>query len=73
VGYYCPRGAQYPQRVGGGNYSVGGSHFNRTRTRQVRCSPGSYCIGAVSILCPKGRYGSTAGLADADCTGRALP
>lgn len=70
--YYCPRGASYPLLVGGGNYSTGGGHttYNRTRSGQQPCEPGSYCIGAISILCPPGSYGNTYGLSHSSCTGK---
>lgn len=67
--YYCPRGAFYPLLVGGGNYSIGGSSHNRTRTAQTICPPGSYCLGAVPVLCPQGTYGNTPGLSDSSCSG----
>ena len=70
VGYYCPQGSFYPLLVGGGNYSIGGSAHNRTRTAQVICPPGSYCANSIPVLCPMGRYGSTAGLKDSACTGK---
>jgi hypothetical protein len=69
VELFCPRGSPYPRIVGGGNYSVGGNTHNRTRSGQEICPPGSYCVGAVSILCPPGRYGNRAGLSDSSCTG----
>lgn len=70
VKYYCPRGAFYPLLVGGGNYSIGGSAHNRTRTAQAICPPGSYCEGAIPILCPMGRYGNRPGLSDSSCAGK---
>jgi hypothetical protein len=73
VQYFCPRGAFYPLLVGGGNYSIGGSAHNRTRTAQVICPPGSYCQGAIPILCPMGRYGNRPGLSDSACSGTLLP
>ncbi len=69
VTFFCPRGAYFPQVVGGGNYSFGGGADNKTRHSQAVCSPGSYCKNSVSILCPIGRYGSSSGLADPTCTG----
>lgn len=68
VGYYCPEGSHFPQVVSAGYYSVGGSSHNRTRYAQVQCEPGSYCQNAISILCPRGRYGETAGLSVFTCT-----
>lgn len=69
VRYFCPRGTFYPIKVGGGNFSIGGNTNNRTRSAQLICSPGSYCSGAISILCPPGRYGNATGLAARECTG----
>lgn len=73
VAYYCSRGSSYPQIVGGGNYSFGGGQNNRTRVGQAQCSPGSYCDGAISILCPRGRYGDSSGLSDSTCTAACPP
>jgi hypothetical protein len=72
VKYYCPRGAFYPLLVGGGNYSTGGSAHNRTRTAQAICPPGSYCDGAIPILCPMGRFGNRPGLSDQSCAGNII-
>lgn len=69
VEYFCPLGSSYPLIVGGGNYSTGGNTHNRTRTGQAICAPGSYCVNAISILCPPGQYGTTYGLTDKACTG----
>ena len=73
VTYFCPKGSFYPRIVGGGNYSFGGGHNNRTRIGQTQCSPGSYCKGAISILCPRGRYGDSYGLSDSTCTDACPP
>jgi hypothetical protein len=58
--------------VGGGNYSTGGSAHNRTRTAQAICPPGSYCEGAIPILCPMGRFGNRPGLSDQSCAGNII-
>jgi hypothetical protein len=67
-GLFCPKGSFYPQRVGGGNYTVGGGANNQTRTGQEICKPGNYCIGGVIQPCPKGKYGATPGLSENSCT-----
>jgi hypothetical protein len=63
----CPRGTGYPQFVGGGNYSYGGS--NHTRWAQAVCPPGSWCVGGVRQLCFMGTYGNGSGLSTSKCSG----
>ena len=70
VQYYCPKGSFYPQIVQGGYYSIGGGINNLTRTDQVICAKGSYCVGAISYLCPPKTYGNSTGLANAKCSGK---
>jgi hypothetical protein len=61
VSVYCPIGSSYPLKVSGGYYTIGGDSNNRTRYGQLECPVGSYCIGGIMYLCPKGRYGNTTG------------
>lgn len=39
-----------------------------TRTSQMQCEAGSYCVGGVKKLCPAGVYGDGQGLSTAACT-----
>ena len=41
---------------------------NATRSSQAQCPTGTYCEGGVPFLCPRGKYGSTLGLADPTCS-----
>jgi hypothetical protein len=45
------------------------STTSKTRTNQVKCPKGSFCIDGLAFLCPGGRYGSVEGLLSADCSG----
>lgn len=69
VSFLCPKGSFYPVLVGGGNYTVGGTADNLTRTGQEVCLPGTFCSDGIVNLCPKGRYGSKSGSSVATCTG----
>jgi hypothetical protein len=69
VNYYCPRGSQYPVAVTPGYYSIGGNADNRTRSGQVICPKGSYCVNSISILCPPGRFGNIEAQGLKMCTG----
>lgn len=69
VRHYCPAGSSYPKRVLGGHYTTGGNTDNRTRTAQVICEPGSYCIDGIALHCPFGRYGNVSGLSNEQCSG----
>ena len=48
------------------------TYWTTQMTSQQQCSPGSYCHGGESFLCPQGKYGATAGLADAMCSGSCM-
>jgi len=43
------------------------------KTAEAICDPGHYCVDGVRLQCPIGRYGSTYGLANSDCTDRCAP
>lgn len=73
VGYFCPQGSFFPMQVGGGNYTVGGSSNNRTRTDQAVCQPGSFCQNGISLLCPPGKYGLSNGMSNPECSGWCPP
>jgi len=65
---FCPRGSYQPTDVSDGYYSYGGNSPT-TQTKQVICEKGHYCIAGEKFKCPSGSYGSSAGLADASCSG----
>mmetsp|Transcript_2593 Transcript_2593/g.3535 ORF Transcript_2593/g.3535 Transcript_2593/m.3535 type:complete len:1916 (-) Transcript_2593:156-5903(-) len=66
---YCPPGtADTPRIVRSGYYSVGGGAFNTTRTNEVKCEAGWWCVGGVKQPCPAGSYGRTRGLSTNRCT-----
>jgi len=44
-----------------------------TRTGQNVCLPGTFCSDGIVNLCPKGRFGSTAGQSVPTCTGWCPP
>lgn len=44
-----------------------------TRSSQVQCEPGMYCVAGLRYECHPGRYGSAAGLSDPLCTGECRP
>ena len=48
------------------------TYWTTQMTSQQQCSPGSYCHGGISFLCPQGKYGATAGLTDAMCSGSCM-
>ena len=64
---FCPASAAAPIKVFPGFYSVGGTRT--TRSAQVPCPPGSYCVGGIIHDCPAGRYGISDRLTAPDCTG----
>ena len=73
---YCPgprmtpTGASRPTAVTVGHYTVGGGNVNNnTRYDQALCEAGHYCEGGRKMQCPGGRFGASAGLANASCTG----
>ena len=63
VDRYCPRGSGKSTYVSSGYYTAGneGDLLNLTRTRQVLCTAGSFCIIGVRHLCPAGTYGNRSG------------
>mmetsp|Transcript_3555 Transcript_3555/g.5536 ORF Transcript_3555/g.5536 Transcript_3555/m.5536 type:complete len:1103 (+) Transcript_3555:128-3436(+) len=73
VGWFCPAGSWYPQKVQGGYYSIGGDLDNTTRKGEEKCLPGNYCLDGIIQPCPKGRYGNEYGLSDAACSGYCPP
>ena len=64
---YCPEGAALPVPALPGFFTAGGT--KNTRSQQIPCKAGSYCSQGMAQGCPAGRYGRTARLMDANCTG----
>ena len=64
VDRYCPRGSGRPTFVNLGYYTAGNEEdlANLTRTRQVLCEAGSFCVVGVRQLCPAGVFGNVSGL-----------
>lgn len=69
VGYFCPKGASYPQKVRGGYYSIGGDPDLMTRRGESQCPTGHYCIDGILNPCARGRYGELTGSSSPDCSG----
>jgi hypothetical protein len=68
---YCPEGSSAPTPVEPGHYTVDGSYeadgwSNRTRTRQLLCPQGHYCVGGVRYGCPAGTYSTAFGATACD-------
>lgn len=57
---YCPVGAGSATTVTAGFYATGGSSAT-TRTGELECPEGMYCVGGVQQPCPAGRYGTVTG------------
>ncbi len=69
---YCPSASAVPVPVSAGYYSSGagsGTDDGTTRTSQLQCVQGTYCVGGVSFNCGVRLYGSTLGLSTPSCTG----
>ena len=77
---YCPRGSTSPLPVELGYYTIGKLSRpnelqsildNTTRSHQILCEPGFYCESFTGIKtpCPPGKYGSTYGLYNSECSG----
>jgi hypothetical protein len=64
---YCPLGTSIPLTVLPGYYTTGNNAT--TRSGQVICPMGSYCMNGKRYSCPGGRYGDQEGLFSANCTG----
>ena len=71
--YYCPGGNQVSNRETpsagyyASNPAVSGS--SNTFTAQTACPAGSYCVTGQKILCPAGKFGSSAQLQNSQCNG----
>lgn len=64
---YCPLGSSIPTPVNIGYYTIGKNVT--TRTDQLICEPGYYCIYGMKYICPPGRYGSEQMEAKESCSG----
>ena len=79
---FCPEGSALPLSASAGHYTIGslsnaGSYqvvgdVNR-RSAEVSSEPGTYSVGGVRRPCPAGRFGETAGLTTAACSGPCAP
>lgn len=73
VDKFCPDRSALPQSVSVGYYTKGGEGFGNDaifhRTHQEICPKGSFCLGGVRYLCPKGTYGEKVGLSSSFCDG----
>ena len=69
---FCPRGSFAPTVVSEGYYTVGGRNES-TRTTQLECPPGHYCVNGIKTECPKGTYGTSTGLSTSECDGLCDP
>ena len=68
---YCPEGSASPTAVDTGYYSVDGSYHadgwdNRTRTSQLLCPQGHFCVDGVRRGCPPGTYSAEFGATSCD-------
>ena len=55
-------------------YSIGGSGAtNDTRTAQLPCEPGFFCVAGRKYPCPRGTYGTTKKLTSRYCSGWCPP
>lgn len=55
VAVYCPQQSSSPLLVDIGYY---GNFGNTTNTNQLPCLSGSYCIGGITDVCPRGSFSS---------------
>jgi hypothetical protein len=76
---FCPAGSIRPLPASTGSYTVGGFErviglsSNATRTAQVPCEPGHYCVEGVKRQCPEGTFGSDFSLSSESCSGLCAP
>ena len=74
---FCPEGSGRPSVASRGYYTVDSNLDNKTssqttRTTQLHCPIGSYCINGARKVCPAGTYGRTKGLFTKQCSGKCL-
>jgi hypothetical protein len=65
--YFCLVGSGSPTPVLPGYYTTGGNQT--TRSGQLPCRMGSYCVGGVVRQCPAGTFGRSDLLATPECSG----
>ena len=68
---YCPEGSSEPIPVSSGYYTIEGAYTedgwaNLTRTKQVECPQGHFCVGGVRFGCPPGTFNSGFGQTTCD-------
>lgn len=78
--FICPRGSQRPVPVLNGFYGIhtgDDAHaralwdeHNTTRSAQIPCEPGYYCVDGNKYPCPPGTYGWRHGLNSSECSGK---
>ena len=73
--FYCPAGSGAPIPVDTGYYTIGDDEgagaANRTRSAQLLCPQGHFCIGGVRYGCPAGTF--NAGLGETSCDANPCP
>ena len=67
--FFCEAEAGAPTAVTSGWFSTPTTNVATQRSGQTACPAGSYCLGGVARLCPRGTWGNEEGLADAGCSG----
>lgn len=76
---YCPPHSVIPTPVTTGWYTIGSVSAAGqtqqtldadTRTSQVVCEPGYFCMNGLRLPCASGFFGSTAGLSSGTCSGQ---
>lgn len=66
---YCPVGSDHPLAVDVGFYTTPeGDNYQRVKSGQTKCGPGTYCVDGLRYPCPAGRYGTTTHLVHSNCT-----
>lgn len=73
--FFCPEGSDWPTPVRAGYYTVGGElrGDNRTRSKEVKCEEGYYCVAGIKSPCPPGTYGNQKKLSTRYCTAQCPP
>ncbi len=80
AGYYCPRGASQPIRCDHAESfcpqgtpmrvpARAGFYTDDSRTQEIECEPGFYCINGIKRPCPSRTYGDEEGLKSDRCSG----
>jgi hypothetical protein len=73
-GVYCPRGSGAPRTPRPGFFTAaedGSADADSvlSRSRELPCPAGSYCVGGVRAPCPAGRFGAAPRLNASSCSG----